>query len=181
MKQKEPAILITGGAGFIGSNFITYFMDKYPGTQVVNMDKLTYAGDLSNLDSVRYLENYHFIQGDITNQNLVKAIFSELDITGVIYFAAESHVDRSIEAASQFAAFNMVGTMTLLQAALDDWSEKNKLAERRFHHISTDEVYGSLGSTGKFREDTPYDPRNPYSASKAGSDMLVKSFGHTYG
>ncbi|MEK4305810.1 dTDP-glucose 4,6-dehydratase [Oceanobacillus sp. M60] len=175
------AILITGGAGFIGSNFIDYYQQKYPDQQLINVDKLTYAGSLANLTEVENNGNYQFIHGDIADMKTVAAIFKEYDIEGVIHFAAESHVDRSIHDASPFIDTNVVGTLNLLQAARADWEEKGELGERRFHHISTDEIYGSLGESGKFTEDTPYDPRNPYSASKAGANFLVKSFGHTYG
>ncbi|GAB3794524.1 dTDP-glucose 4,6-dehydratase [Virgibacillus kimchii] len=181
MKKQHPTLLITGGAGFIGSNFIHYILHHYPEYQIINMDKLTYAGSKSNLLEAEGNDNYLFIQGDIKNSTLVNAIFNEYDISGVVHFAAESHVDRSIEDAAVFTETNLVGTMTLLQAAKNAWEKDGVLKERRFHHISTDEVYGSLGGSGKFTEKTPYDPRNPYSASKAGSDMLVKSFGHTYG
>ncbi|MFD1416752.1 dTDP-glucose 4,6-dehydratase [Oceanobacillus jeddahense] len=177
----SKTILITGGAGFIGSNFIHYYQQKYPEKQLVNIDKLTYAGSLTNLTEAEDNGNYHFIQGDIADMKTVAAIFKEYDIEGVIHFAAESHVDRSIHDASPFIDTNIVGTLNLLQAARADWEEKGELGERRFHHISTDEIYGSLGESGKFTEDTPYDPRNPYSASKAGANFLVKSFGHTYG
>ncbi|WP_080875198.1 dTDP-glucose 4,6-dehydratase [Oceanobacillus timonensis] len=177
----SKAILITGGAGFIGSNFIQYFQKQYPEQQLINVDKLTYAGSLSNVTEVEQHKNYHFIHGDIADMKTVTAIFADYDIEGVIHFAAESHVDRSIQDASPFIDTNIVGTLNLLQAARSDWEEKGELSERRFHHISTDEIYGSLGESGKFTEETPYDPRNPYSASKAGANFLVKSFGHTYG
>ncbi|MBP1970695.1 dTDP-glucose 4,6-dehydratase [Virgibacillus natechei] len=181
MNKQQPTLLVTGGAGFIGANFITYYMEKYPNSYLLNIDKLTYAGSTANLSEVAPLPNYHFINGDITDEALVSEIFADFDITGVIHFAAESHVDRSIQDSKAFVETNVVGTLNLLQAAKRDWEKKDMLAERRFHHISTDEVYGSLGEQGKFSEDTPYDPRNPYSASKAGANMLVKSFGHTYG
>ncbi|WP_152655161.1 dTDP-glucose 4,6-dehydratase [Oceanobacillus sp. CFH 90083] len=177
----SKAILITGGAGFIGSNFIHYYQNKYPDRQLINVDKLTYAGSLNNLTEVENKENYHFIHGDIADINTVEAIFRDYDIEGVIHFAAESHVDRSIDDASPFIHTNVVGTLNLLQAARADWEAKGELPERRFHQISTDEVYGSLEGSGKFTEKTPYDPRNPYSASKAGANFLVQSFGHTYG
>jgi dTDP-glucose 4,6-dehydratase len=181
MKKQNPTLLITGGAGFIGSNFIHYMLHSYPEYQIINIDKLTYAGSKANLREAEGNANYLFIQADITNSTLVNAIFNEYDIIGVIHFAAESHVDRSIKDAAVFTETNLVGTITLLQAAKNAWEKQGALKERRFHHISTDEVYGSLGETGKFNEKTPYDPRNPYSASKAGSNMLVNSFGHTYG
>lgn len=177
----NKTLLITGGNGFIGSNFIHYFLNKYPDYQLINVDKLTYAGSTANLREVENFENYHFVQGDIADESLIKSIFSIYDISGVIHFAAESHVDRSIENAKSFIESNVLGTTTLLQAARDSWEMKGELATRRFHHISTDEVYGSLGTEGKFHEETPYDPRNPYSASKASANMLVKSFGNTYG
>ncbi|WP_164667924.1 dTDP-glucose 4,6-dehydratase [Virgibacillus doumboii] len=177
----NKTILVTGGAGFIGSNFIKHFIKKYPEYQLVNVDKLTYAGSTDKLRNVEHLENYHFIQGDLADDTVVNDIFSDYDIDGVIHFAAESHVDRSIENASSFIDSNVTGTANLLQAARESWEKKGELATRRFHHISTDEVYGTLGADGKFHEQTPYDPRNPYSASKAGANMLVKSFGHTYG
>lgn len=181
MNKQKQTLLITGGAGFIGSNFIIHMMHKYPNLQFLNIDKLTYAGTKENLIDVENLNNYHFRQGDIADEDFVQSVFTDFDISGVIHFAAESHVDRSIKDAKAFIHTNMLGTMVLLQAAQNDWSKKGLLSERRFHHISTDEVYGSLGKDGKFSEDTPYDPRNPYSASKASSNMLVKSFGYTYG
>ncbi|WP_077328229.1 dTDP-glucose 4,6-dehydratase [Virgibacillus siamensis] len=174
-------ILVTGGSGFIGSNFITYFMEKHPGCRIINLDKITYAGNPNNLRQVEQLDNYRFIRGDITDEQLVNSIFTEFDITGVIHFAAESHVDRSIKNASSFVETNVLGTNVLLQAARNSWRDKGELTERRFHHISTDEIYGSLGNDGKFNEDTPYNPRNPYSASKAGANLLVNSYGATYG
>ncbi|WBX82155.1 dTDP-glucose 4,6-dehydratase [Virgibacillus salarius] len=181
MKTNKSTILITGGAGFIGANFIPYFMKKHPDYTIINLDKLTYAGNLLHLTEVSDSPNYHFIHGDITDEQLVTTIFNRYDIGGVIHFAAESHVDRSIEDANHFIQTNVLGTMVLLQIAKNDWQRKRQLQHRRFHHISTDEVYGSLGEKGKFTETTPYNPRNPYSASKAGANMLVKSFGYTYG
>ncbi|ASN04617.1 dTDP-glucose 4,6-dehydratase [Virgibacillus necropolis] len=181
MNNQKPSLLVTGGAGFIGSNFITYFMKKYPTSQVITIDKLTYAGSKRNLSEVENLDNYQFIHGDILDENLMKDIFSDFNISGVIHFAAESHVDRSIEDAKAFVESNVLGTFTLLQAAKSVWEKDGLLAERRFHQISTDEVYGSLGKKGKFSEETPYNPRNPYSASKASANMLVKSFGYTHG
>lgn len=181
MNKRDSALLVTGGAGFIGANFIHYYLKKYPNSQLLNVDKLTYAGTTANLQAVSHLENYHFIHGDITDKALVEEIFADYDISGVIHFAAESHVDRSIQDAKQFVESNVLGTLMLLQAAKNDWEQKGFLGERRFHHISTDEIYGALGEEGKFTEETPYDPRNPYSASKAGANLLVKSFGYTYG
>lgn len=177
----NKTLLITGGNGFIGSNFIHYFLKNYPDYQLINVDKLTYAGSTANLREIEHLENYHFVQGDITDEVLMKSIFSIYDINGVIHFAAESHVDRSIENTATFIESNVLGTTVLLQAARESWEKKGELATRRFHHISTDEIYGSLGADGKFQEETAYDPRNPYSASKASANMLVKSFGYTYG
>ena len=181
MNKLKSTVLITGGAGFIGSNFIHYFMKQYPDINILNIDKLTYAGSMENLKEVEEMDNYQFVHGDITHESLINNIFRNYDITGVIHFAAESHVDRSIKDSRAFVETNVLGTMTLLQAARADWEKKGELSNRRFHQISTDEVYGSLGAEGKFTEKTPYDPRNPYSASKAGANLLVRSFGHTYG
>ncbi len=167
-------LFVTGGAGFIGSNFILYWMKKYPEDKIINFDKLTYAGNLENLKEVEKNQNYTFVQGDICNQELVNAQTNGADI--IVHFAAESHVDRSILDASPFIQTNIVGTHVLLEAAL-----KNKIP--RFHHVSTDEVFGalSLNSDKKFTDDTPYDPHSPYSASKASSDHLVRAYGDTYG
>lgn len=181
MNKLKPSLLITGGAGFIGSNFISYYLKKYPNSQLINLDKLTYAGSTRNLADVENLANYKFIHGDITDENLLNEIFLDYDISGIIHFAAESHVDKSIEDAKAFVTTNVLGTLTLLQTAKTAWEKAGSLADRRFHQISTDEIYGSLGATGKFNEDTPYNPRNPYSASKASANMLVKSFGYTHG
>lgn len=166
-------LLVTGGAGFIGSNFILYWFKKYPNDQIVNLDKLTYAGNLENLKSVQDSPNYKFIKGDICDPNVVQNAMQDMDI--VVHFAAESHVDRSILEPAPFIKTNVLGTQVLLSAAL-----KNKV--ERFHHISTDEVFGSLTleSKEKFNESTKYDPRSPYSASKAGSDHLVNAYYHTY-
>lgn len=179
-------ILITGGAGFIGSNFIEYFMQKYPNYRIINLDLLTYAGNLDNLASVATNLNYTFIQGDICDANLVQNIFKDYDITDVIHFAAESHVDNSIKTPDVFVKTNVNGTFTLLHSAYLSWFDapfkpKAGKENRVFHHISTDEVFGSLGESGYFTEDTPYAPNSPYSASKASSDMLVRSYHHTYG
>lgn len=165
-------ILITGGAGFIGSNFIHYIINKYPEYNIVNLDKLTYAANLDNLKSIK--GNYTFVKGDILDYDLVSKIVKENNIDLIVHFAAESHVDRSIEGPEVFLQTNIFGTANLLKVAL----ENNKI---RFHHISTDEVFGSLGETGLFNEDTSYDPRSPYSASKASSDHLVRAYYHTYG
>lgn len=167
-------LLVTGGAGFIGSNFILYWIKNHPGDQVVNLDKLTYAGNLENLKSVEDNSNYKFLKGDICDPYIVQTAMEGVDV--VVHFAAESHVDRSIAEPAPFVITNVVGTQVLLDAAL-----KNKV--KRFHHISTDEVFGalSLESKDKFNETTKYDPRSPYSASKAGSDHLVNAYYHTFG
>ena len=179
-------ILITGGAGFIGSNFVPYFIENNPEVKVVNLDLLTYAGDLGNLSELEGHERYTFIQGDIRDRSLVADIFEEHDITGVIHFAAESHVDNSIKNPGVFVETNVNGTFVLIDVAFKKWMEKPfqfKEAYKgcRFHHVSTDEVYGTLGETGLFTEETPYAPNSPYSASKAASDMIVRSYHHTYG
>lgn len=173
----KKAILVTGGAGFIGSNFVPYFVEKYPDYCVINLDRLTYAGDLTNLNEVEGKKNYKFLKGDICDRPLIEKVFSEHNIEGVIHFAAESHVDNSISGPGEFIRTNVNGTFTLLDVARLHW--KGNL--NRFHHISTDEVYGSLGETGLFTESTPYAPNSPYSASKASSDLIVRSYHHTYG
>lgn len=175
MTKYNKNILITGGAGFIGSNFINYFALKYPQYKIINLDKLSYAADLNNLDAAQNLDNYKFIQGDICDVALLEMIFSQENISDVIHFAAESHVDNSIKSPREFIQTNIVGTFNLLE----QFSKINNL-EARFHHISTDEVYGSLGETGYFTEQTPYSPNSPYSASKASSDFIVRSFFHTF-
>lgn len=167
-------VLITGGAGFIGSNFLEYFCKKYSNYRIINLDKLTYAGDLDNLNECNSLPNYKFIKGDICDEDLVSKLFQSNNITDVIHFAAETHVDNSITDPSIFVKTNVLGTFILL-------NNFNKFSKGRFHHISTDEVYGSLGSTGFFTEQTPYAPNSPYSASKASSDMIVRSYFRTYG
>lgn len=179
-------ILITGGAGFIGSNFIPFFLENNPQVQLVNIDNLTYAGNIDNLTEVKNNKRYHFIKGDICDANLVNQIFEEYDIKGVIHFAAESHVDNSIENPHHFIKTNIDGTFVLLEAAKKYWISntgtlKTGYYTTRFHHISTDEVYGSLTDEGFFTEETPYAPNSPYSASKAASDFLVRSYYHTYG
>ncbi|SEB16420.1 dTDP-glucose 4,6-dehydratase [Thalassobacillus cyri] len=181
MTRDKKTLLITGGAGFIGSNFITYFLKAHDNYEIVNLDKLTYAGSLANLREAEGYHNYHFIEGDIADESVVEMVFADFDIDGIIHFAAESHVDKSIADTKPFITTNVVGTVNLLQTAKRDWEQKGVLAERRFHHISTDEVYGSLDEDGAFTEETPYDPRNPYSASKASANMLVKSYHNTYG
>ncbi|ELJ8894459.1 dTDP-glucose 4,6-dehydratase [Campylobacter upsaliensis] len=180
------SILITGGAGFIGSNFMLHFLKKYPHYHIVNLDLLTYAGSLENLKGVECFSNYTFIQGDICDERLVDEIFTKYEIEGVIHFAAESHVDNSIANPSAFIKTNVNGTFNLLHRAYLHWFEAPHIAKRGkenciFHHISTDEVFGSLGESGYFTESTPYAPNSPYSASKASSDMLVRSYIHTYG
>jgi dTDP-glucose 4,6-dehydratase len=166
-------LLVTGGAGFIGSNFIRHILDTYPDYQIINLDALTYAGNLSSLRDVESNSNYKFVRGDITDTELVTNLMREVD--AVIHFAAESHVDRSILDAKAFIQTNVVGTHTLLEAARLN-------GNKRFHHVSTDEVFGSLGADDPaFNESTPYDPRSPYSASKAASDHLVRAYFHTYG
>nr|WP_242848861.1 GDP-mannose 4,6-dehydratase [Syntrophomonas palmitatica] len=186
MDNKPVSILITGGAGFIGSNFIPYLLEKYPCYAVVNIDKITYAGNLDNLREAENNNRYRFIKGDICNRELLKLLFNEYDIRGVIHFAAESHVDNSIIGPDVFIQTNVYGTFTVLDVAREYWMQgpgryRPGYEKCRFHHISTDEVYGSLGETGFFSEDTPYAPNSPYSASKASADMIVKSYYHTYG
>ena len=182
----HKTILITGGAGFIGSNFVPYFCEKYPEYKIINLDKLTYAWNLENLRSCENMSNYSFVQGDICDADLIEKLFRENDVRGVIHFAAESHVDNSITGPRAFINTNIIGTFNLLDAARRHWMDapgriKPGYADARFHHISTDEVYGALGATGEFREDTPYAPNSPYSASKASSDFLVRAYHHTYG
>ena len=184
--ETNNRILVTGGAGFIGSNFIPYFLEADPASVIVNLDKLTYAGNLDNLKEIEKHHNYHFIEGDICDAALVKSVFEEFDINAVIHFAAESHVDNSIESPDSFIKTNIEGTFVLLEAAKKHWLKaanlpKEGFEQARFHHISTDEVYGSLGKDGFFSERSPYAPNSPYSASKAASDFLVRSYFHTYG
>jgi len=174
-----PSILITGGAGFIGSHITRLFVNKYPDYNIVNIDLLTYAGNLQNLSDIQNFINYSFVKGDITNLELIKDLFLKYSFSGVIHCAAESHVDRSITDPLAFVKTNVLGTATLLQVAKESWS--NNFSDKVFYHISTDEVYGSLGEDGLFTESTSYDPRSPYSASKASSDHLVRAFYHTYG
>lgn len=180
------SILVTGGAGFIGSNFIPFFLDKYSDYQLINLDALTYAGRLENLSEVEGHPRYTFVEGDIQNRELVQFLFRKYDIRGVVHFAAESHVDNSISGPEAFVRTNVMGTFTLLDVARHHWMEapftfREGYQESRFLHVSTDEVYGSLGETGYFTETTPYAPNSPYSASKASSDLLVRSYFHTYG
>ena len=179
-------ILLTGTAGFIGSNFVPYFLEKYPEYNLINLDLLTYAGNLENLKECEENPRYKFIKGNICNRELVEFIFNEYDINGVIHFVAESHVDNSIKNPGVFVETNVNGTFTLLDVARAYWMEKpftykEKYEGARFHHISTDEVYGTLNETDLFTEETPYAPNSPYSASKASSDMIVRSYQETYG
>ncbi len=172
-------ILITGGAGFIGSHVIRLFVNKYPDYHIYNLDKLTYAGNLSNLTDIENKSNYTFIKGDITDEKFITELFTTISFDSVIHLAAESHVDRSILQPMEFINTNILGTAILLNAAKAIWKE-TQTAKNVFYHISTDEVFGSLGQEGFFTEETPYDPRSPYSASKAGSDHLVRAYHHTY-
>ena len=171
-------ILITGGAGFIGSHLTRLFVTKYQDYEIVNLDKLTYAGNLENLKDIEGKSNYTFVKGDITDAELLKKLFEEYKFTAVLHCAAESHVDRSISDPLAFVKTNVLGTVTLLQTAKEFW--KDNFDNKLFYHISTDEVFGSLGDEGFFIEETPYDPRSPYSASKASSDHFVRAFYHTY-
>jgi len=172
-------ILITGGAGFIGSHLVRLFVNKYPNYQIINMDVLTYAGNLENLKDIEAKENYTFIKCDICDIEKVKKVFLDYKIDSVIHLAAESHVDRSIKDPFSFAQTNVMGTLSLLQAAKEYWD--TNFANKLFYHVSTDEVYGSLGQEGFFTEETAYDPHSPYSASKASSDHFVSAFADTYG
>lgn len=179
-------LLVTGGAGFIGSNFILHIVEKYPEYKIVNLDKLTYAANLNHLDSIKDSKNYFFIKGDICDKELVTKIFDDFNIDSVVNFAAESHVDRSIDGPEVFLKSNVFGTQTLLQVALENWikmdstGKKNIKNNAKFLQISTDEVYGTLGDTGKFHESTNLAPNSPYSASKAAADFFVRAYGETY-
>lgn len=182
----NKTLLITGGAGFIGSNFIPHFIEHNNDYTLINLDKLTYAGELSNLTEIANYSNYEFIKGDICDRELIQKLFDKYNFQGVIHFAAESHVDNSISNPDAFIKTNIQGTFNLLDVAKNHWMDapsscKQGFENARFHHISTDEVYGTLGATGLFTEQTPYAPNSPYSASKASSDFLVRSYFHTYG
>ncbi len=172
-------LLITGGAGFIGSHLVRLFVNKYQDYTIYNLDKLTYAGNLENLKDIEQKDNYHFVKGDINDAQFIDNLFAEHQFDGVIHLAAESHVDRSIKDPLAFIMTNVVGTVNLLNAAKNSWN--NQFDGKLFYHISTDEVYGSLGEEGFFLETTSYDPQSPYSASKASSDHFVRAYGNTYG
>lgn len=172
-------IVITGGAGFIGSHVVRRFVQKYPEYHIFNLDALTYAGNLENITDIEKESNYTFVKGDITDEAFIAQLFQEHQFDGVIHLAAESHVDRSIEDPMAFVKTNVIGTVNLLNAARKIWA--NNYEGKRFYHVSTDEVYGSLGEEGLFTETTPYDPNSPYSASKASSDHFVRAYGETYG
>jgi dTDP-glucose 4,6-dehydratase len=180
MKKK---ILITGGAGFIGSHVVRLFVNTYPDYQIFNLDKLTYAGNLANLKDIETKPNYSFIKGDIVDADFIQSIFEQHQFDSVIHLAAESHVDRSISNPNAFVMTNVIGTVNLLNAAKSIWNPSlgTVMTDKRFYHVSTDEVYGSLGETGMFTETTAYDPHSPYSASKASSDHFVRAYGDTYG
>ena len=186
INMKHNTLLITGGAGFIGSNFIVHLLENFQDISIVNLDKLTYAGELSNLTEIANNDRYHFIKGDICDRELVEKLFQKHQFNGVIHFAAESHVDNSIKNPDAFIETNVFGTFNLLDVSKKHWMDgpnqtKSGCENNRFLHISTDEVYGTLGKTGLFTESTPYAPNSPYSASKASSDFIVRSYFHTYG
>lgn len=172
-------IIVTGGAGFIGSHVVRLLVNKYPDYKIINLDKLTYAGNLENLIDIEKKPNYFFVKGDITNADFINALFEQEEPDGVIHLAAESHVDRSISNPLEFVMTNVIGTVNLLNAAKNQWD--NNYINHRFFHVSTDEVYGELGETGFFTEETRYDPHSPYSASKASSDHFVRAYKDTYG
>ncbi len=175
----KKSILISGGAGFIGSHLVRLMVKKYSNTQIINLDALTYAGDITKLGDIEEYSNYQFVHGDITDSSFVKKLFNRFDFDLVIHLAAESHVDQSIKNPLNFAQTNVMGTLILLEAARSKW--EGSMDGKLFYHVSTDEVYGSLGAGGRFTETTSYDPRSPYSASKAASDHFVRAYFHTYG
>lgn len=174
-------IAITGGAGFIGSHVVRLFVNKYPAYQIFNIDKLTYAGNLENLKDIEHQPNYTFLKADITDAEQMRELFQQHRFDAVIHLAAESHVDRSISNPTEFVMTNVIGTVNLLNAAKELWLPSDESRNNRFYHVSTDEVYGSLGETGFFTEETAYDPHSPYSASKASSDHFVRAYHDTYG
>ena len=177
-KEERKKILISGGAGFIGSHVVRRFVKRYPSYRIFNLDALTYAGNLENLTDIEEKSNYHFLKADITDETAISNLFQKYGFDAVIHLAAESHVDRSIADPLAFVKTNVIGTMNLLNAAKEHWKED--LDGKLFYHVSTDEVFGSLGENGFFTESSPYDPNSPYSASKAGSDHLVRAYGATY-
>ena len=181
MTEFDRTVLVTGGAGFIGANFVEYFASKYPTTRIIDLDAMTYAAHTEAVERQRAMPNVIPVRGDITDDACVHGIFATYQPTGVIHFAAESHVDNSIADPMRFIRTNVLGTGVLLDAALRHWQASGTLKTSRFHHISTDEVYGSLSSEGFFTETTPYAPNSPYSSSKASSDLLVRAYVHTYG
>ena len=178
MRKDFKTILVTGGAGFIGSHVVRRMVTKYPKTEIVNLDVLTYAGNLDNVSDIANEPNYTFVKGDITDVSFIKSLFDNYKFDAVIHLAAESHVDNSIKDPLGFAQTNVMGTLNLLEASRNHW--KDDLKKKCFYHISTDEVFGSLGIEGAFTEETSYDPRSPYSASKASSDHFVRAYFHTY-
>lgn len=180
MQTGAKNILITGGAGFIGSHVVRLFVHRYPQYRIFNLDKLTYAGNLANLKDIESMPNYRFIKGDITERSFIDSLFEKESFDAVIHLAAESHVDRSISNPLEFVTTNVIGTVNLLNAARNSWKGSG-FADKRFYHISTDEVYGTLGKDGLFTESTAYDPHSPYSASKASSDHFVRAYHDTYG
>ncbi|MCB7480637.1 dTDP-glucose 4,6-dehydratase [Christiangramia sediminis] len=179
MNKVSKSILVTGGAGFIGSHLVRHFVKKYPDYKIYNLDSLTYAGNLENLKDIEELSNYEFIKADITDETMIAELFHKYQFDKVIHLAAESHVDRSISNPLAFVKTNIIGTLNLLNAFKSIW--KDNFEGKLFYHVSTDEVYGSLGETGLFKETTSYSPNSPYSASKAGSDHFVRAYGETYG
>ncbi len=181
-RHEPKRVLVTGGAGFIGSNFLLRMVRSHPQVEFVNLDKLTYAGNLMNLRSIEAADNYSFVRGDAADSDFVSGLFEQHQFTSVVHFAAESHVDRSIMAPLAFVQSNTVGTVTLLEAARRAWAgQARHTGAYRFLHVSTDEVFGSLGHDSYFTESTPYNPRSPYSASKAAADHFVRAYAHTYG